>query len=142
MAGRPLTTDNYPLAEKSPNRVAGHRGKSLDDLTLEAVLAGDVEMEDLRITPNALLQQAEIARSAGRAALARNFERAAEMTRVPQEEIMEIYELLRPGRTRSIENLHDIAQRLRFDFEAPLLARLVEEAASTYEKRGLFSTRY
>ncbi len=142
MADRPLTRNDFPLAEKFPNRVTGHRGKSLGDLTLETVLAGDVEMEDLRITPNALLQQAEIARSAGRAALAQNFERAAEMTRMPQEEIMKIYELLRPGRTRSIENLLDITQRLRFDFEAPLLAQLVEEAASTYEKRGLFTTRY
>jgi len=142
MPDQPLTTDNYPIAEKSPERVTGHRGKSLDALNLEAVLAGNVEMEDLRITPNALLQQAEIARSAGRAALARNFERASEMTRVPQETIMEIYELLRPGRTRSIESLHDIAQRLRSELEAPLLAQLVEEAAATYEKRGLFNTRY
>lgn len=142
MPERPLTTDHYPLAEKSPERVDGNRGKSLDALTLQAVLAGDIEMEDLCITPNALLQQAEIARAAGRAALARNFERAAEMTRIPQETVMEIYELLRPGRTRSTKNLHDTAQRLRSEFDAPLLARLLEEAASTYEKRGLFHTRY
>ncbi|QFT96925.1 Propanediol dehydratase small subunit [Roseovarius sp. THAF8] len=142
MPDQPLTTENYPLAETSPERVTGHRGKSLDELTLQAVLAGDVGMEDLRITPNALLQQAQIARSAGRAALARNFERAAEMTRVPQDTIMEIYELLRPGRTRSIDSLQDTAQRLRRDFDAPLLAQLVEEAASAYEKRGLFRNRY
>lgn len=142
MPDRPLSTDHYPLAEKSPERVIGYRGKSLNELTLEAVIAGDIEMEDLCITPNALLQQAEIASAAGRHALARNFERAAEMRLVPQKTIMEIYELLRPGRTHSIEYLHDVAHSLRFEFEAPLLAEMVEEAASAYERRGLFQTRY
>ena len=32
----------------------GARGKKLADITLDAVLAGDVTIEDLRITPTAL----------------------------------------------------------------------------------------
>ena len=44
--------------------------------------------------------QAEIARAAGRPTLARNFERAAELVDVPQDVILQLYELLRPGRAK------------------------------------------
>ena len=109
---------------------------------MKAVLSGDVTMDDLRITPRALEQQAEIATSVGRSALAGNLKRAAEMTRLPQEEVMEIYELLRPGRAASKDSLLDVAQELRNEQDAPLLADFVEEAARFYEKRGLFRKRY
>ena len=99
-------------------------------------------MEDLRITPEALIRQAQIARSAGRTALAGNFDRAAEMTLLPQDVVMEIYELLRPGRAMSKSDLIGMADRLRLEFGAPLLAKFVEEAAAHYEARGLFRTRY
>ena len=88
------------------------------------------------------MQQAQIAGSVGRGALAGNLERAAEMTRLSQEDVMEIYELLRPGRTTSKDSLLDVAQRLRNKQDAPLLADFVEEAARFYEKRGLFRKRY
>ena len=64
------------------------------------------------------------------------------MTRLSQEDVMEIYELLRPGRTTSKDSLLDVAQRLRNKQDAPLLADFVEEAARFYEKRGLFRKRY
>lgn len=137
-----LTANDYPIAENRPDAVTGNRGKPLASLTLEAVLSGDVAMEDLRITPRALEQQAEIATSVGRSALASNLERAAEMTRLPQDQVMEIYELLRPGRAPSKDSLLDVAQRLRAELDAPLLADFVEEAARFYEKRGLFRKRY
>lgn len=142
MTDKPLSADDYPTAEKQPDRVAGSRGKTLDDLSLDAAVGGDLNMEDLRITPEALQRQAEIARSVGRAALAGNFERAAEMTRLPQDEIMRIYELLRPGRARSRSELLEAADALETEFDAPLLASFVKEAADLYEKRGLFRTRY
>ena len=85
----------------------------LTDITLDAVMAGDVTMEDLRITPEALRAQAEIARDAGRPTLALNFERAAELVDVPQDFIMQVYELLRPGRARSRQQLLDAAATLR-----------------------------
>ena len=75
-------------------------------------MSGEIEMADLRITPEALLRQAQIARSVGRAALAENFERAAEMTALPQEKIMQIYELLRPGRAPDAEALQSAAAEL------------------------------
>ena len=137
-----LRAKDYPIAETRPDKVLGRRGKPLDTLTLDAVIDGDVEMEDLRITPQALLQQAQIAKSVGRAALAGNLERAAEMTGIPQAEVMEVYELLRPGRAGSKDELLDAAQRIRSRYGAALLADFLEEAAGFYDKRGLFRKRY
>ena len=140
--GHKLSTADFPLAEKRPDLVKGVRGKGLDEITLEGVVAGDVDMEDLRITPEALRAQAEIARAAGRPALAANFERAAEMVKVPQDTIMEIYELLRPGRAKDKGQLLSAARRLRDEFGAMRLAAFIEEAAEVYERRGLFRFRY
>jgi propanediol dehydratase small subunit len=142
MTRKTLSAADYPLAEKRPELVTGGRGKSLDDLTLEAVISGEVTMEDLRITPEALHQQAEIARSVERGELAQNFERASEMTHIPQPLIMEIYEMLRPGRAADKQALMDVASRLREEFRAGSLAAFVEEAAEVYEQRGLFTSRY
>ena len=142
MTKKPLSTQDYPLAEKRPELVTGLRGKSLDEITLEAVVSGEVTMEDLRITPQALRQQAEIAHAAHRDTLAANFRRAAEMTAVPQAVIMEIYELLRPGRVREKQALLDVAARLRTEFNASEMAAFVEEAAEVYDRRGLFKFRY
>ena len=64
-----LTIADYPLAETRSDKIRGQRGKSLDDITLDAVMAGKVTMEDLRITPQALADQAEISRAAKRPTL-------------------------------------------------------------------------
>src|SRR4029078_2568419 len=101
MSEERLSIADYPLAEKRRDIVRGKRGKDLDEITLEALLEDRVTIEDLRITAAALRQQAEIARAAARATLAANFERGAELVDVPQDTIMRIYELLRPGRAQS-----------------------------------------
>lgn len=142
MSGRPLGIEDYPLAEKRPEEVKGRRGKSLDEITLDAVVGCRVDMEDLRITDHALRQQAEIARAAGRPTLAANFERAAELTLVPQDVIMEVYEQLRPGRAKNRSVLDAAAARLRDEFGAHRMAAFVEEAAEVYERRGLFTFRF
>jgi propanediol dehydratase small subunit len=64
------------------------------------------------------------------------------MARLPQLVIMEIYEVLRPGRARDKQVLTDAANRLRDEYSAEQLAAFVEEASEVYERRGLFSTRY
>ena len=133
---------DYPLAETQPESVKGPRGKRLSDITLDAVLSGDVTMEDLRITPGALRAQAEIARDAEREPLAENFERAAELVDVPQDVIMQVYELLRPGRANTKQQLLDAAHMLRERHGARRMAAFVEEAADTYEARGLFTFRF
>jgi glycerol dehydratase small subunit/propanediol dehydratase small subunit len=137
-----LTRKDYPLAETQPEAISGPRGKPLSDITLEAVLDGSVTMEDLRITPAALRAQAEIARDAGRPTLAQNFERAAELVDVPQDVIMQVYELLRPGRAKTRQQLLDAAEVLRNQHGAARMAAFVEEAAETYEARGLFTFRF
>jgi propanediol dehydratase small subunit len=143
MTGKPkLTVADYPLAERNPGLVRGKRGKSLDEITLEAVRSGEVVLDDLAITPGALHQQAEIARSALRPTLAQNFERAAELVNVPQDVIMAIYELLRPGRAGTKEVLLAAAHDLKTTHNAPLMAAFVAEAADVYDQRGLFKKRF
>jgi propanediol dehydratase small subunit len=106
------------------------------------VLAGEVGMNDLRIDPAALRQQATIARAAGRPTLARNLERGADLVAVPQDVIMRVYDLLRPGRARSKDELLAAARELREDYGAGTVAAFVEEAAEVYERRGLFTFRF
>jgi glycerol dehydratase small subunit/propanediol dehydratase small subunit len=137
-----LTIADYPLAETRSDRIKGKRGKSLDDITLDSVVAGRVTMEDLRITPQALADQAEISRAAGRPTLALNFERAAELVGVPQDFIMSSYEMLRPGRAKSRDQLLEVANTFRQVYKAERMAKFIEEAADTYERRGLFTYRF
>ena len=137
-----LTSKDYPLAEKRPDLVQGRRGKSLEAVTLAALKSGEVEMEDLRITSEALEMQADIARAEGRAKLAGNFDRASELVDIPQEYLMEIYELLRPGRAPVKAALLDVAQDLRTTYNATRMAEFLEEAAEVYADRGLFNSRY
>ena len=86
--------------------------------------------------------QAGIARRAGRETLARNFERAAELTDVPTETIMDVYESLRPGRSRSKAELLAKATMMRDRFGATRTAAMIEEAAEIYERRGIFRFRF
>lgn len=142
MGERTLTSADYPLAEKRPELIRGPRGKPLAAITLDAVVQGDVALEDLRITPEALNMQADVSRSAGRPMLAENFERAAELVDVPQDFVMQVYELLRPGRARDKTPLREAARTLRETYHAERMAAFVEEAADVYERRGIFKHRF
>ncbi|WP_299848441.1 diol dehydratase small subunit [uncultured Roseovarius sp.] len=128
---------DYPLSETRPKNISGPRGLSLDKITLDAIAGGDIEIEDLRISREALLAQAEIARAAGRETLALNFERGAELIDVPQEVIMQTYEMLRPGRVHSCESLAKQAELLREEYGAKIIADFVDRAAEIYRQRGL-----
>jgi propanediol dehydratase small subunit len=137
-----LDVADYPLAEQRPDLVRGRRGKGIADISLKTIMAGEATMQDLTITPEMLRLQADIARAAGRAKLADNLERAAEMADVPQDVIMRVYEILRPGRATGAADLAAIAADLRATYKAERLACFIEEAAAVYEKRGLFAFRY
>lgn len=139
--GRPGVAD-YPLAEKRLEWVRTSSGKSLDDLTLEAVRAGKLTLADLAITPRALRDQAHIAEAAGRPTLARNFERAAELVGVPNDVLLDVYEKLRPGRAGNRAELLEAAALMRRAYGAERIAAFIEEAAEVYERRGLFSRRF
>ncbi len=142
MSETKLGIADYPLAENRPEIVRGKRGKGLDEITLDAVIDGHVSLDDLSITSAALRQQAEIARAAGRPTLAQNFERAAELVDVPQDTIMRIYELLRPGRAQSKDELLAAAGDLEKKHGAKAMAAFIAEAAEVYERRGLFKKRF
>lgn len=139
--GLPLS-EVYPVGEKQPDRIETQGGRRLADLTLNALVAGEIGQEEFAITPAALRLQADIARQAGRETLARNFERAAELTAVPTEIVMDVYEALRPGRCKSKAELLETAAMMRERFGARLTAQLIEEAADVYEARGIFRFRF
>jgi len=137
-----FSVKDYPIAENHPDKVRGARGKSLRDITLDSVLTGEVTIEDLRITPQALAAQAEVARAAGRPRLADNFLRAADLVAVPQDVVMQAYELLRPGRAKSKDDLLAMADHLLTHHGAERIAHFIREAADVYEARGLFTKRF
>ena len=125
---------DYPLANKHPEWVKTATNKTLDDFTLENVLSTKVTAQDMRITPETLRIQADIAKDAGRDRLAMNFERAAELTAVPDDRILEIYNALRPYRS-SKEELNAIADDLEQTYHATICAAFVREAAVLYVQR-------
>jgi propanediol dehydratase small subunit len=105
-------------------------------LTLQAILEGSVQSEDFRISEETLRRQADKAERAGYPELADNLRRAAELTNISNEEVMTIYETLRPGRT-SYDELLALAERLESDLNAPRNAALVREAAEAYRDRNI-----
>src|SRR5581483_11524545 len=127
---------DYPLGSRRPDLVRTPSGLRLDELTLAAVRAGDVGPEDLRATPETLRRQSAVALAAGRAQLADNLARAAELATVPSATILEIYTALRPHRSTA-EELEAWAERLESELAAPLCAAFVREAAAAGAARGL-----
>jgi len=125
---------DYPLATKHPEWVKTQSNKTLADITLENVLSDNIVAQDMRITPDVLRLQASIARDAGREKLAVNFERAAELTAVPDERVLEIYNALRPYRSSKAE-LYAMADELETKYQAKVCAAFVREAADLYVER-------
>jgi propanediol dehydratase small subunit len=125
---------DYPLGTRRPDLVRTPGGIALDELELhgERVAAGE-----LRATPETLRLQAEIARDAGRAQLADNLLRAAELAPLPDETILAIYTALRPRRSTA-EELEAWAIELERR-RAPASAAFVREAAQVYAERGLLA---
>ena len=123
MAFDPVT--DYPLGTRRPDLVTTPSGLPLDAVTLAGT----------RATAATLALQAEVARAAGRVQLAEGIERAAELTRVPDDELLAIYTALRPGRS-SAHDLEAWAERLE-ELGAVHNAAFVREAAEAYRARGL-----
>jgi propanediol dehydratase small subunit len=129
-----LTDKDYPLAQKQADLVKTPSGKKLNDLKLEKFISGEMDGSELRITAETLYNQAEIARSVGREQFAKNLERAAELTKVDDDRILEIYNAMRPYRSTKAE-LIEIAEELENNYDAVINANLIREAADVYEKR-------
>lgn len=132
----------YPVGEKHPDRVRTRNGRLLSDLTLDNLLAGYVAASDFGITAEGLRLQAAVAERAGRPNLAQNLRRGAELVEIPDTVLLDVYELLRPGRARSADDLRAAANQLRITYGAKETASLLEEAALVYERRGIFQRRF
>lgn len=128
-----LGRNDYPLFEKHPDKVKSPTGKSLHDITLDNVVDGTVGPKNLRITPDTLRMQGQIAASAGRVAIQKNFQRAAELTQIPDDRLLQLYNALRPYRS-SKQELLDMSSELRDKYNAPVCANWFAEAAENYEK--------
>ena len=110
-------------------------GRAVEGLTVEAVRAAEIGVADLRIHPETLERQAVVAEQHGNPQLAGNLRRAAELTRLPDDEVLAIYEALRPGRSTPAQ-LNELAASL--DTRGlPRCAALLTEAADVYARRGL-----
>ena len=129
-----MTAANYPLAEKEADKIKTPTGKPFNSLSYEKVISGELTSEDMRISPETLEYQAQVAESVNREAFAGNLRRAAELIAVPDERLLEIYNALRPYRSTKQE-LIDIANELDQKYGAKAAAGLVREAAEVYEKR-------
>jgi propanediol dehydratase small subunit len=126
---------DYPLAAKRPELLKTPTGKKLSDITLEKVLSGEVTPKDVSIAPETLRMQAEIADGVGRTQFANNLRRAAELTAIPDNRILEIYNALRPYRSTKPELLA-IAEEMENKYNAKINAAFVREAAGVYERRN------
>jgi len=106
-----------------------------DDFTVEAAVNGNLNLADLRMDPATLAHQAVVAEEGGNPQLAENFLRAAELALVDDEDVMALYEALRPHRSTAEE-----LEALRTSLEtrgAARCAELVRQAAAVYARRGL-----
>ncbi len=128
-------TTNYPLADY-PEQISAASGRPLAEIDLAAAISGDLSAGDLQISGETLAAQAQIARGSGYEQLAQNLERAAELTAVPNEELLQMYGMLRPERSTYAE-LSALAKRLENEFAAPVNAAFVREAAEVYRERKL-----
>lgn len=123
----------YPLG-RDGDGVLTPGGLRLDELLLDDPR---VTREELRATPDTLRLQADVAEASGRAALAANLRRAAELATVPHEVVLELYTALRPRRS-SASDLENWAARLE-EGGAAATAAFVREAAEVYASRGLLA---
>lgn len=126
----------YPLGEHERDRISSRTGKKLKDISLDEVMKGHISSDDIKIAPETLKAQGQVARDAGNGPMEKNFERAAELTRVPDDVVLKMYNKLRPNRATRQE-LEQMARELRDTYQAPNCAKLVMEAAEVYEKRGI-----
>lgn len=105
------------------------------EITVENAVDGKLSLGDLRMDPAALAHQAAVAAEGGNPQLAENFLRAAELALIDDEQVMALYEALRPHRSTAAD-LEDLRTSL-LATGASRCAALVEQAAVVYARRGL-----
>lgn len=110
-------------------------GRDAEELTADRLAREELDVDDVRIHPETLEAQAQVADQHHNPQLAANFRRAAELTLISEFDVMAVYEALRPHRSTGAE-LEALAAQLE-ETPAPLCAALVREAAEVYARRGL-----
>lgn len=128
---------NYPLAATGRTVVQTATGKNVSEITLEAVLAGELGPRDVAVAPETLRLQATFAEEGGNPQLAENLRRGAELVAFSDDELLRFYEMLRPGRS-SADELDSLAEALE-ERGAERCAALVREARAAYVRRGLIT---
>jgi propanediol dehydratase small subunit len=103
--------------------------------TVDNAVDGKLGLADLRMDPAVLAHQAEVAERDGNPQLAENFRRAAELATIDDEQVMALYEALRPYRSTA-EQLAELQAALTAR-GAARCAELVRQAAAVYARRGL-----
>jgi propanediol dehydratase small subunit len=103
--------------------------------TVQAAVDGNLVPSDLRMDPVTLAHQAVVADEGGNPQLAENFLRAAELATIDDEEVMGLYEALRPHRSTA-EELETLQTSLEAR-GAVRCAELVRQAVVVYGRRGL-----
>ena len=110
-------------------------GRESTELTADRLARNELHADDVRIHPDTLRRQAALAELHDNPQLGANLRRAAELALLSEEEVLRLYEALRPHRA-SGEELEALAGRLDA-VPAPRNAALVREAAEVYARRGL-----
>ena len=128
---------HYPLMDDA-GALKAASGRSAAGVTLENL--AELSPDDLRISGETLRTQATVAAQSGFAQLGENLTRAAELTAVPNEELLMMYEKMRPGRA-TLAEMQTLADRLEATYGAKETATLVREAAVVYQERKLLKSR-
>ncbi|WP_164659570.1 diol dehydratase small subunit [Tropicibacter sp. Alg240-R139] len=126
----------YPLGVHHRDEISAKSGRPLRDLTLDQVQQGNAQPDDLSASTETLKMQAQIARESGYDEVAANLTRAAEMAGMPNVQILEIYEALRPGRSTYYQLL-SLSQQITSMYGAENTGGYIREAAEVYRDTGL-----
>jgi propanediol dehydratase small subunit len=127
----------YPLGATGRESVRTASGKTVAEITLDRVVSGQVGPEDVAVAPETLLLQADFAEAGGNPQLAENLRRGAELAAFSDDELLQFYEMLRPGRS-SADELDSLAASLE-GRGADRCAALVREARAAYMRRRLIA---
>jgi propanediol dehydratase small subunit len=128
---------SYPLGAGARGEVHSATGRVVADITVDAVVSGDVGARDVAVSAETLRLQAEFAERGGNPQLGENLRRAAELVAFEDEELLRFYEMLRPGRS-SAQELDELADSLATR-GAERCAKLVREARAAYVRRELIT---
>ena len=132
-----MTRERTKAAEEADPRRKVSRADP-NDLTLDNLRAGKILPDDVTIGRETLLAQATRAEAEGYPQLARNFRRAAELTAIPNEVLLQTYEKLRPYRSTYYELLA-MSQEISARYDAPETGEYIRQAAEAYQAKGLLA---